>query len=128
MPGLTIGEVARRSGTAPTTLRYYEKIGLLPETGRSGGQRRYDEAVLAHLEVIRVCKIAGFSLEDIVVLFADEAPGRPVSRALAEAKLAEIDSRIASLTTARQVIEWGMGCACPSIRTCTCGIHGSRPL
>lgn len=125
--GLTIGEVARRSGTAPTTLRYYEKIGLLPETGRSGGQRRYDEAVLAQLEVIRICKIAGFSLDEIVALIADDAPGRPASRALAEAKLGEIDSQIAALTSARQVIEWGMACTCPSIRTCTCGIHAVTP-
>lgn len=46
---LTIGEVARRSGVAATTLRYYEQIGLLPAPTRLGGQRRYDEAVLSRL-------------------------------------------------------------------------------
>lgn len=124
--GLNIGDVARRSGVAATTLRYYEKIGLLPATSRAGGQRRYGESILAHLEVIRMCKIAGFTLEEIVVLFADEAPGRTVSRALAEAKLSEIDTRIAELTKAREVIEWGMACQCPSISTCACGIHGPQ--
>ncbi|OBB95570.1 helix-turn-helix domain-containing protein [Mycobacterium sp. 852002-40037_SCH5390672] len=122
-PSLTIGEVAREAGVAATALRYYEQIGLVPEPARRGGQRRYDDSILARLEVIALCKAAGFSLEEIQLLFADDAPGRPVSRALAEAKLAEIDAHIESLTRARAVIEWGMRCTCPSIDACTCGIH-----
>jgi MerR family redox-sensitive transcriptional activator SoxR len=124
---LTIGEVAREAGVAATTLRYYEQIGLVPEPARLGGQRRYDGAILARLEVIRLCKSAGFALEEIQLLFADDAPGRPISRALAEAKLAEIDARMASLARARAVIEWGMRCTCPSIDACTCGIHSALP-
>ncbi|BBX38683.1 MerR family transcriptional regulator [Mycobacterium simiae] len=122
---LTIGEVARESGVAATTLRYYEQIGLLPTPTRQGGQRRYDDAVLARLEVIRLCKSAGFALDEIQLLFADDAPGRPASRALAEAKLAEIDAQMAALARARDVIEWGMNCTCPSIDACTCGIHSA---
>ena len=125
---LAISEVARRADVAPTTLRYYEQVGLLEPPARISGQRRYDESVLARLEVIRLCKLAGFSLDDMVLLFSDDTPGRPASRALAEAKLAEIDSRIASLTRARHVIEWGMACTCPSINTCQCGIHRAKPV
>jgi MerR family transcriptional regulator, redox-sensitive transcriptional activator SoxR len=124
---LTIGEVAREAGVAATTLRYYEQIGLVPAPARLGGQRRYDGAILARLEVIRLCKSAGFALEEIQLLFADDEPGRPISRALAEAKLAEIDARMASLARARAVIEWGMRCTCPSIDACTCGIHSALP-
>ncbi|WP_025737665.1 MerR family transcriptional regulator [Mycobacterium genavense] len=120
---LTIGEVARQAGVAATTLRYYEQIGLLPSPARLAGRRRYDDSVLARLEVIRLCKFAGFALEEIQLLFADDAPGRPASRALAEAKLAEIDEQMASLARARAVIESGMNCTCPSIDACTCGIH-----
>ncbi|MDT5147119.1 MAG: hypothetical protein QOC58_1764, partial [Mycobacterium sp.] len=79
------------------------------------------------LEVIRLCKSAGFTLEEVQLLFADDAPGRPVSRALAEAKLAEIDAQMASLARARTVIEWGMRCTCPSIDACKCGVHGAVP-
>jgi DNA-binding transcriptional MerR regulator len=122
-PALTIGEVAREAGVAATTLRYYEQIGLLPPPARLGGRRRYDGSILARLEVIRLCKSAGFALEEIQLLFADDAPGRPASRALAEAKLAEIDDQMASLARARAVIEWGMSCTCPSIDACSCGIH-----
>lgn len=124
---LTIGEVARQAGVAATTLRYYEQIGLVPPPGRLGGQRRYDDSVLARLEVIRLCKSAGFALEEIQLLFADDAPGRPVSRALAKSKLAEIDAQMEALARARAVIEWGMRCACPSIDACTCGIHTALP-
>lgn len=124
---LTIGEVADRTGVAATTLRYYERIGLVPVPERMGGQRRYQESVLARLEVIGLCKSAGFALDEIELLFADDAPGRPVSRALAEAKLAEIDAQMESLARARAVIEWGMRCTCPSIDACTCGIHAAAP-
>ncbi|OBK40449.1 MerR family transcriptional regulator [Mycobacterium sp. 1245111.1] len=121
--GLTIGKVAAEAGVAATTLRYYEQVGLLPAPARLGGQRRYDVSVLPRLEVIALCKSAGFTLDEIQVLFADDAPGRPASKALAEAKLNEIDARIESLRRARAVIEWGMRCTCPSIDTCSCGIH-----
>ncbi|ORV84728.1 MerR family transcriptional regulator [Mycobacterium interjectum] len=124
---LTIGEVARQAGVAATTLRYYEQIGLVSAPARLGGQRRYDDSVLTRLEVIRLCKSAGFALEEIQLLFADDAPGRPASRALAEAKLAEIDAQMESLARARAVIEWGMRCTCPSIDACTCGIHTALP-
>ncbi|MDT5140592.1 MAG: hypothetical protein QOD58_4854 [Mycobacterium sp.] len=122
---LTIGEVARQAGIAATTLRYYEQVGLVPAPARQGGQRRYDSSVLSRLEVVRLCKSAGFTLDEIQLLFADDAPGRPASRALAGTKLVEIDAQLASLARAREVIEWGMRCTCPSIDACTCGIHGS---
>ncbi|GAY18408.1 MerR family transcriptional regulator [Mycobacterium sp. shizuoka-1] len=120
---LTIGEVARRADIAATTLRYYERIGLLSAPLRTGGQRRYDDAVLTRIEVIGLCKSAGFTLDEISVLLHDDAPGRPASRALAEAKLADIDRQIATLARARGIIEWAMACTCPSIDACTCGIH-----
>jgi DNA-binding transcriptional MerR regulator len=125
--GRTIGEISRQTGVAATTLRYYEQIGLVPEPTRRGGQRRYDDSILSRLEMIALCKSAGFSLDEIQLLFADDAPGRPASRALAEAKLAEIDAQLESLARARAVIEWGMRCTCPSIDDCTCGIHTAPP-
>ncbi|MGW4767665.1 MerR family transcriptional regulator [Nocardia sp. NPDC004278] len=120
---LPIGEIARRSGTAATTLRYYEELGLLRPPTRLGGRRMYDESVLTRLEAIDLCKISGFTLDEIKVLLADETPGRPATRALAAAKLADIDARIAALTQARTIVEWGLRCTCPTIETCTCDIH-----
>lgn len=124
---LTIGDVARRTGVAPTALRFYEKVGLIPAPERTGGRRRYDEAILVRLEVIRLCKAAGFTLGEIAVLMDDDTLGRPMARALAQAKLVEIDAQIASLARARGIVEWGMQCTCPSIDACTCGIHRTVP-
>lgn len=124
---LTIGDVTQRSGIAQTALRYYEQVGLLPAPHRVGGQRRYQESVLMRLEVIRLCKTAGFSLTEISLLLKDETPGRPLARELAQAKLAEIDEQLESLARARAIIEWGMRCTCPSIEVCTCGIHHELP-
>lgn len=123
MSALSIGETARRSGVPATTLRYYEEFGLLRPSGRVGGHRRYDESALARLEVIGLCKAAGFSLDEVKLLLADDAPGRPDSRALAEAKLTSIDAQIATLSRARLIIEWGVRCTCPSLDSCTCGVH-----
>ncbi len=124
---LSIGEVERRSGVPATTLRYYESVGLLVPPARVGGQRRYEPSVLARLDVIGLCKAAELSLDEIVVLFADDAPGRPASRALGEAKLLQIDERIATLERAREILTWGLRCTCPSIEACTCGIHPPPP-
>lgn len=125
---LTIGEVSRRTEVPPTTLRYYEQIGLLVAPSRAAGRRCYDESVLARLEVIRMCKLAGFSLEEMALLFNDDGPGRSASRALAASKIAEIDSRVAELGNARKVIEWGLACTCRSINECECGIHRAKPV
>ncbi|MFN6551336.1 MerR family transcriptional regulator [Mycolicibacterium septicum] len=124
---LTIGDVTQRTGVAQTALRYYEQVGLLPAPERVGGQRRYQESVLLRLEVIRLCKTAGFSLAEIGLLLKDDTPGRPVARELAQTKLAEIDAQLDALARARAIIEWGMRCTCPSIELCTCGIHHELP-
>src|SRR4051812_16784040 len=64
-PVLRIGEVAERAGVNTSLIRYYERIGLLPEPERVSGQRRYDETVLRRLTVIDVAQRAGLSLDEI---------------------------------------------------------------
>jgi DNA-binding transcriptional MerR regulator len=85
------------------------------------GRRRYDDSVLTRLEVIGLCKAAGFTLDEIRVLLADASPGRPASRSLAKAKLVDIDAQMATLKRAREIIEWAMNCSCASVDACTCG-------
>ena len=71
---LRIGEVARRVGTTPRTIRYYEEIGLLPAEGRSAGQHRlYSERDVAHLrDALRLKELLGVSLEELKELLAAE--------------------------------------------------------
>jgi DNA-binding transcriptional MerR regulator len=52
MEGMSIGEVARRAGIAPSAIRYYERLGLLPTPPRVGGKRRYDATALEWLSRI----------------------------------------------------------------------------
>lgn len=61
-----IGEAARRTGLSADTLRYYERIGLLPPPGRSAGHRRvYRERDIGRLHFIRRAQAVGFTLEEI---------------------------------------------------------------
>ena len=63
---LTIGTLAKKTGTKVQTIRYYEQIGLLPEPGRSaGGQRRYGDSELDRLSFVRHARQLGFSLDAI---------------------------------------------------------------
>src|SRR5690242_13795067 len=62
---LPIGEVARRAGVPTSTIRYYERRGLLPADARSSGQRRYKPATLRRLVFIGMLQDAGLSLDDI---------------------------------------------------------------
>ena len=74
---LRIGELARRAGTTPRTIRYYEELGLLP--GRparpSGGHRLYGEDDVRHVrELMRLRELLGLSLEELgAVVEAEEA-------------------------------------------------------
>ena len=71
---LAIGEVARRAGVSPRTLRYYEELGLVEPSGHSpGGNRRYSEADLARVLRIRELQtVIGFPLERIAVVLSAE--------------------------------------------------------
>ena len=88
---MKIGELARRTGVPPSTLRYYEAIGLLPVAKRENGQRIYSESVLERLRFIRAAKTTNFSLEEIArFLSGQEADWRP----FAEAKVLELENVI----------------------------------
>jgi MerR family redox-sensitive transcriptional activator SoxR len=62
---LTIGEVAARAGVATSSLRFYEREGLLHATRSAGGQRRYDRSVLRRVAFVRAAQRVGLSLEEI---------------------------------------------------------------
>jgi len=65
---LSIGEVARISGRAPSAIRYYESIQLLPQPERLSGRRRYLAEAVRSLAVIDTAQRAGLSLDDIRLL------------------------------------------------------------
>ncbi len=67
---MRIGELARRAGVNPKTIRYYGELGLLaPRDRTTGGYRLYDDAALRQLQAIRAAKEAGLTLEEIREIF-----------------------------------------------------------
>lgn len=100
-----IGEVTRRLGISADTLRYYERIGLLPKVARkAGGVRVYNDQELSRLRFVRRAQAMDFTLAEIKQLLAlRTAPGRartPVRR-LTEQKLAAVEARLKELKTLR---------------------------
>jgi len=68
MPGMSIGEVAKKMGLRSSAIRYYERLGLIPKAPRLSGRRRYDDRVLERLAMVRFAKHVGFSIAEIKVL------------------------------------------------------------
>jgi len=99
---LTIGRLAARSGVNLETVRYYEKIGLMPEPGRTeGGHRVYDEQHRRRLAFIRRGRELGFSIEEIRALLDLAEPQRRSCddvRTIASAHLQDVRAKIADLT------------------------------
>lgn len=100
-----IGELARRTGYAVQTVRYYEQIGLMPKPPRTeGGQRRYSADLVQRLVFIRHARDLGFPVEDIrSLLDLATRPEQPCCSvdAIAETHLSAIDAKIAALKTLR---------------------------
>jgi MerR family copper efflux transcriptional regulator len=104
MESIGIGTLAKRAGVGIDTVRYYERAGLLaPKTRLSSGYRRYSELELARLRFIRRAQVLGFSLKEVRELLALSAQ-RDVARVKrsAQAKLADVEERIAELEKIRQ--------------------------
>ncbi|HEX5741492.1 MAG TPA: redox-sensitive transcriptional activator SoxR [Pilimelia sp.] len=122
MAQLTIGELAARSGVAPSALRYYERLGLLHAGRTSGNQRRYTRADLRRVSFIRIAQQAGVSLEEIRAALAELPEGRPPTRAdwarLSRRWRDRLTARIALLERVRDTLTDCIGCGCLSLRAC----------
>ena len=104
---MTIGEAARRSGFTIKALRFYDRRGLLPPTGRSaGGYRVYGEPDLERLEFIRQAKALGLTLDavrELVVAVRDEnGTTRDRIRTMLQERIAHVTRQIATLTRLKQ--------------------------
>lgn len=106
---LTIGKIARRSGAAVETIRFYEREGLIEKPARSAaGYRHYRPDVVARLRFIRQAKELGFSLAEIRELLALRMrPGTTCAdiRKRAREKIAAVDRKIEDLQRIRQALE-----------------------
>lgn len=117
MKELDIAEVAQRSGVPASTLRFYEEKGLIASTGRRGLRRLFDPDVVERLGLIALGRAAGFSLEEIALMFAPDGKPR-IDRQMLVAKANELDKTIRKLRMMRDGLRHAAVCAAPSHMEC----------
>ncbi len=122
---MTIGEAARLSGVPAKTIRYYEDIGLIGAAARgANGYRDYSEADAELLRFIRHARGVGFGIEEcrrLVALYRNPNRHSRDVKALADAKIAEIDRRIAEFQHMRGELA-ALAAACPGDDDPDCAI------
>ena len=118
---MTIGELAAASRLPATTIRYWEKIGVLPEPVRVGGQRRYSAGAVQRLALLRLAQACGFRLEEMRHLLHGYASGATPPRRwqeLARRKQQELDQQIARLKSMRRMVDRVSQCRCVDLAEC----------
>jgi len=119
---LTIGEVAGRAGVPASTLRYYEREGLIAAARSDGGQRRYQRDVLRRIAFVRAAQRVGLTLEEIKdalgSLPASRTPTREDWTRLSRSWRPRLDARIGELQRLRDGLDSWIGCGCLSLRVC----------
>ncbi len=117
MKELDISQVARRSNLPASTLRYYEEKGLITPTGRRGLRRVYDDDVLDQLAMIVLGQAAGFSLDEITLMFSPD--GKPnIQRQMLKAKAEELEEKIRKLSQMAKGLRHAANCPEPSHLEC----------
>jgi MerR family mercuric resistance operon transcriptional regulator len=122
---IPIGELSRRTGCNIETIRYYERIGLLPRPDRAGRYRRFGSADVRRLALVRRARELGFTLHEVRTLLRLSATdGRSTCtevREVSAAHLADIRGRIADLRAMERVLASAIG-------QCDAGQHAGCPL
>ncbi|MFB9906974.1 MerR family transcriptional regulator [Allokutzneria oryzae] len=117
---LTIREVVAATRIPTSTLRFYEREGLISALARDGaGRRVYSADILTRLAVVELAKQAGFTISELAgcVDTGTGLPG-PRWRDLAQAKLAELDERIADAERAKAALTHALECDDPTFAEC----------
>ena len=118
---MTIGELAAESGMNTSTIRYWERIGVLPKPGRVSGQRRYSPDAVHRLAVLRLAQSCGFRLDEMRHLLHGFGPGVTAPRRwqeLARSKQQEIDEQMARLKVMRRLVDRVLECRCVELPEC----------
>ncbi len=103
-----IGELARAVGVPTSTVRYYERAGLLRPLRRSArNYRQYDQRAVERLRFIRTAQASGFTLEDVATLVElcdQRTPPNARVQELLDRRIEEVDRRIDALRRLREVL------------------------
>jgi DNA-binding transcriptional MerR regulator len=114
---MDISQVAKRTGVPASTLRYYEKRGLITSLAPRGTRRRFAPAVLDQLALVALGQAAGLSLDEVRSMLTPN--GRPnINRQLLVAKANELDTTIRQLSAVRRGLRHAAACPARSHAEC----------
>ena len=114
---MDISEVAKKSGVAASALRYYERKGLIHSLESQGARRKFAPAVLDQLALIALGQAAGFSLDEIRVMFTPG--GEPnIDRTVLAAKADELERMVKRLKAMIEGLRHAVACPAPSHAAC----------
>ncbi|NIZ08313.1 redox-sensitive transcriptional activator SoxR [Pseudooceanicola sp. HF7] len=120
--GLTIGQVAERTGLAVSAIRYYEEEGLVAPTRNDAGQRRFERADIRRLSFVMIAQQLGASIAEIRAQLAalprSRTPSAADWRQMAENYRTDLNRRIAQLEKLRDDLDGCIGCGCLSLERC----------
>lgn len=121
--GLTIGQIAARTGLAVSAIRYYEAEGLISPWRNETGQRRFERADIRRLSFIMISQGLGASIAEIRSQLTRLPRGRTPTaadwRRLSEHYRADLDRRITQLQKLRDDLDSCIGCGCLSLERCS---------
>ena len=118
---MTIGDLSEAAGIPASTIRYWERISVLPKPARTSGQRRYSSDSLHRLAVLRLAQSCGFRLDEMRHLLHGFSSTIPPSRRwqeVARHKREEIDQQIDKLRAMRKLVDRVLACECPELAQC----------
>lgn len=120
--GLSIGQLADRTGLAVSAIRFYEEKGLVSPDRSAGGQRQYMRSDIRRLSFVMISQQLGFSLTQIAELLSQLPDNAPPTKAdwakISAAFRVDIEARIARLTLLRDKLDGCIGCGCLSLDQC----------
>ncbi|MBN9560536.1 MAG: helix-turn-helix domain-containing protein [Alphaproteobacteria bacterium] len=122
--GIAIGQLSRRTGCNIETIRYYERIGLLPTPARRGRYRLYDGKDVGRLAFVRSARALGFTLDEVRALLGLAAAQQDAcaeARGIAAAHLADVRNKIADLRAMERALA-------AAVRRCDAGEALGCPL
>jgi MerR family redox-sensitive transcriptional activator SoxR len=118
---MPIGAVAALAGKRPSSIRYYEQIGLLPPAARASGRRVYGADTVRTLAVIETGQRAGLTLDEIKALLSaspDDKAAIERLREMAARRLPQIKALIERTEIVAGWLESAARCECPSLDQC----------
>ncbi|WP_268768113.1 MULTISPECIES: redox-sensitive transcriptional activator SoxR [unclassified Microbacterium] len=135
---LTIGEMSRRTGVAPSALHFYESLGLIASTRTAGNQRRYARHMLRRVSLVTVAKRLGIPLSDVQEAFADvpltQTPSHDDWQRASRRWKRELEKRREGIERLERELTGCIGCGCLSMKACgllnpddELGTHGAGP-